>query len=139
FGQPVLSYNENFLNFPVGMVVPVGYYDRQKGIWFASANGRVVKILSISAGMANLDTDGDGTADNGVALGVTNAERQALAGLYQPGQSLWRVPVNHFSPWDYNSPVGPPPQGGPATPRTPKYDRPKDKPSLHTCLIKSHT
>ena len=36
------------------------------------------------------------------------AERQQLALLYQPGQSLWRVPITHFSPWDCNWPYGPP-------------------------------
>ena len=39
-----------------------------------------------------MDTDGDGAADDGAALGVTDAERQRLAALYVAGQSLWRVP-----------------------------------------------
>ena len=30
FSQPLFHYVENFLNFPVGMVVPTGYYDRPK-------------------------------------------------------------------------------------------------------------
>jgi hypothetical protein len=42
------------------------------------------------------------------ALGITEAEQGQLAALYQPGQSLWRVPVSHFSPWDHNWPYGPP-------------------------------
>jgi RHS repeat-associated protein len=62
----------------------------------------VVKILSISAGLADVDTDGDGVADNG--LGVTTSERSTLASLYAAGETLWRVPVVHFSPGDANWP-----------------------------------
>jgi RHS repeat-associated protein len=108
FSQPVISYLENFLNFPVGGVVPVGGYDREAVSWMPSDNGRVVRILNITAGAAELDTDGDGAVDNGVNLGVTPAERLRLAELYSAGQSLWRMPINHFSPWDYNWPFGPP-------------------------------
>jgi RHS repeat-associated protein len=109
FSQPVISYNENFLNFPVGIIVPLGYYDRSSGLWIPAPNGRVIKIVSITNGLAELDTDGDGVVDNGVALGITDAERQALAMLYMANQSLWRVPITHFTPWDQNFPYGPPP------------------------------
>ena len=77
----------------------------------ASDNGRIVKILSITGGLADLDTDGDGVADDSAtlaALGVTDAERQRLASLYVPGQSLWRVPIPHFTPWDCNWGFWPP-------------------------------
>src|SRR5205085_10367592 len=42
FNQPVISYEENFLGFPVGLSVPTGYYDRVSGRWVPSASGRVV-------------------------------------------------------------------------------------------------
>jgi RHS repeat-associated protein len=113
FSQPVIQYVENFLDFPVGVIVPVGYYDREKGVWIASNNGRVIKILSIVGVLANLDTDGDDLADNGPALGVTDAERQQLASLYPAGQSLWRVPIPHFSPFDCNWPYAPAPDATP--------------------------
>src|SRR5205807_9105526 len=45
FSQPVIHYVQNFLGFPVGSIVPVGFYDRQKAAWVPSANGRVIKIL----------------------------------------------------------------------------------------------
>jgi RHS repeat-associated protein len=108
FSQPVIKYLDNFLGFPVGWIVPVGYFDRQRAVWVASDNGRVVKIVAITAGLAELDTDGDGAVDNGVALGVTVAERQTLATLYAAGQSLWRAPIPHFTPWDLNHPWAPP-------------------------------
>jgi RHS repeat-associated protein len=122
FTRPVISYLENFLGFPIGGIVPMGYYDRERSVWVASANGVVIKILSITGGMADLDTDGDGVVDNGVAIGITNAERQTLATLYQSGQSLWRVPVTHFSPWDCNWPYGPPPDA--VAPRLPAPQKP---------------
>lgn len=109
--QAVPFYVENFLNFPVGGAVPVGYYDQDTGTWVPAPNGRVVKVLSVSAGQAAIDLDGDGQADSGTALsslGITTAELQALASLYAPGTSLWRVPVDHFTPWDCNWPFGPP-------------------------------
>ena len=113
FNAPIPFYLDNFLNFPAGVEIPLGSYDRQRAVWVAADNGRVVKILSIAGGAASLDTDGDGLADDGVAIGVTLAERQQLAGLYSAGKSLWRMPIPHFSPWDSNWPYGPPPDAGP--------------------------
>ena len=126
FNQPLPVYVDNFLNFPVGIEVPLGYYDRQRTAWVASDNGRIVQIVSISGGLANVDTDGNGTADNG--LGITLAERQQLANLYTSGKTLWRMPIPHFSPWDSNWPYGPPPDAGPPTPPPPQPDDPPDDP-----------
>ncbi|MBI2875537.1 MAG: hypothetical protein HYY20_01500, partial [Candidatus Tectomicrobia bacterium] len=112
FTPPLISYVENFLNFPVGGIVPVGYYDRtQRCCWIPSDNGRVIRVLSTNHGLAELDTNVDGMADDAAtlaALGITEAERQRLATLYPPGQSLWRVIIAHFTPWDYNWPYGSP-------------------------------
>src|SRR5215468_1044728 len=72
FTQPVILYVENFLHFPVGESVPVGAYDREQGIWIPSPNGRIIRIVSITAGLADLDIDGDGMADNALAaLGIS--------------------------------------------------------------------
>jgi hypothetical protein len=112
YSQPVYVYVDNFIGFPVGERVPSGYYDRGTGQWIASQNGRVIKILSITGGLADIDTNGDGLADDATtlaALGITPAERQQLAALYpQIPKQLWRVPVTHFSPWDFNWAFGPP-------------------------------
>ncbi len=124
FNQPVIFYLENFLDFFVGVPVPMGYYDNDRGVWVASESGRVVKIVAITAGMAELDTDGDGLADNDPALGITNAERVQLAGLYSVGESLQRIQITHLSTWDCNqgtrckdnictAPDGPSPQAPP--------------------------
>jgi PKD repeat protein len=122
FTQPVIVYVDNFLHFPVGGAVPVGYYDNDQGVWVPWDNGRIIKVLGLTAGVADLDTDGDDAADDAAtltALGVTEAERAQLATLYTPGQSLWRVPVTHFSWWDCNWPYGPPPDGSPPNPWSP--------------------
>jgi RHS repeat-associated protein/uncharacterized repeat protein (TIGR01451 family) len=105
FSQSVPVYTDNFLGMSVGETVPAGYYDAKKGAWVAGDSGRVIKILSESTGVADLDIDGSGTAASSSALsslGISNAERAKLADLYDPGKTLWRVPVQHFTPWDFN-------------------------------------
>ncbi|HHW85535.1 MAG TPA: hypothetical protein GX400_04935, partial [Chloroflexi bacterium] len=133
FDRPLYHYVENFLRFPVGSPVPAGYYDRTQDAWIPSDNGRVVTIVDVANGRANLDTDGDGLGDNDPALGISDDERTRLAGLYAAGQSLWRVPIKHFTPWDFNWPFAPP-VGATApklpTPQTPTSfgGKPQDQP-----------
>lgn len=110
FNQPVVNYLENFLGFPVGISVPVGFYDKDTATWIPDADGRVIKILSVTDGLADLDISGNNTAATPselAALGITDAERQQLAQLYTAGQSLWRTPVSHFSTPDLNYPSSP--------------------------------
>lgn len=111
FGQPLPLYVENFLGFPVGGIVPIGYYDRQGAVWVPSSNGLVVEILGVVDGLAELDVDGSGTTAGPEALadlGIGQDELHQLAILYSPGTSLWRSPISHFTPWDCNWPYGPP-------------------------------
>ena len=109
FNQPIPFYVDNFLNFPVGIQVPLAYYDREKAAWVPIDDGRVIKILSITSGVAQLDTTGDGNADNGAALSITVAERQQIASLYPAGKTLSRMTVTHFTPHDPNYGVSPVP------------------------------
>ncbi|MBL4665473.1 MAG: hypothetical protein JKY23_05955, partial [Nitrospinaceae bacterium] len=109
FSQPIPAYVDNFLSFPTGTDVPSAYYDRKKAAWVPTDNGRVIEILSITSGFADLDVDGSGTAANVTllaSLGISDAERQTLASQYGTGSSLWRVPVKHFSTFDWNFPIG---------------------------------
>lgn len=137
FNTPIVSYTENFLNFPVGGIVPVGSYDRSRGQWVAAPDGRVIKILSVSGGLATLDLDGLGqsaSASDLALLGITDAERQQLASLYPAGQSLWRVRIPHFTDtWDYNWGWGPPLDATP--PPTPQDPPNPDDPCLDTGSI----
>ena len=133
FDRPMPFYVENFLDFPVGGIVPVGYYDRTRGAWISSDNGRVIEVVSTAGGSASLDIDGDGEADDATAradLGITDAEREKIAGLYAPGQSLWRVPVAHFTPWDLNWPFGPGPGASGYGGRSPDCGCPRNKPCI---------
>ena len=109
FSQPVPVYLENFLGIAVGLAVPSGYYDRTLAAWIPSDDGRVIRVLSTTGGIAAIDTNGDGIAEDPATLtsiGITLEERQQLAVLYAPGQTLWRVPVPHFTAYDFNGGFG---------------------------------
>ncbi len=105
FSQPVIKYVDNFLGFPVGTIVPEGYYDRDLAAWVPSTSGRVIKITNIVGGLAVVDTVGAGGQP---AIALPQAELQQLAALYPVGKELWRVPIPHFSTWDSNWGVSPP-------------------------------
>ncbi len=100
---PVSSYLENFLGLPVGTTMPNGYYDHEKGAWLPEKSGVVLKIVGVTGGSADLDTTGDGLADDTTGLGIPTEERTKLAELYTVGDELWWVPLSHFS--DFN--IGP--------------------------------
>ena len=105
FSQPIVFYLENFLGLQDGVPAPMGYYDPDRGGWIPYDSGRIVRITRITAGMADVDVNGDGAPDSGAALadlGITDAERATLATLYAAGQSLWRSRLEHLSTWDAN-------------------------------------
>ncbi|MEA2343434.1 MAG: hypothetical protein QOF63_1603, partial [Thermoanaerobaculia bacterium] len=125
FSLPVAFYIENFLDFPVGTIVPAGFYDRTSTFWVPMENGRVVQIVTIQDGRAYLDITGDGLADDSDALiGTTIEERTQVAALYSSGQKLWRVRTSHFTPVDCNYPGGPP--GGSQVPKLKEGSTGKD-------------
>src|SRR6266545_8187935 len=98
FDRPVSFYLENFLGLPVGRGVPAGYYDRGAGEWRADPDGRVIKIVGVSGGAAEVDVTGDDVAEAAAtldSLGIDAAERAQLATLYPAGQTLWRAAVTH--------------------------------------------
>ena len=116
FNQPVPFYVDNFLNFPAGEVVPVGFYDPDKSAWIPHPDGRVIEILSINNGLAEIDIDGSGNAADATALAtlqITPAEQASLATTYTAGTSLWRTLISHLSTWDCNWPYGPPNDAAP--------------------------
>ncbi len=105
FSQPLHYYLDNFLNFSVGTPVPVGYYDFDSASWIASPNGRVIKILSVVNQMAVIDIHGFGspaTTAEMTALKFTSDEAKTLATKFSSGQVFWRVPISHFSIFDFN-------------------------------------
>jgi RHS repeat-associated protein len=110
--QPVPLYLENFAGLPAGTALPLGAYDPRAGRFEPAANGVVIAVLSVDGGVAALDANGDGAADSAgalAALGISDAERTALAGLYTTGQTLWRLPVSKLGTWDVSPGPGPMP------------------------------
>lgn len=115
---PMIAYNGNFLDFPVGTQIPMGSYSRTEGKWIPNDNGQVVGILSITGGLADIDLDGDSMAENAATLsnfGITEGERQKVAELFpNVPTSAWRALVPHFTdPWDKNMGGGPGPDDEP--------------------------
>lgn len=113
FNTPLPFYVDNFLGFPVGEDVPIGYYDRARSVWVPSPDGRIIRMLAVdTSGLAQLDVDGTGVPASTAALtalGINNAERASLAALYAPNASFWRSTITHFTPFDCNWAFGLPP------------------------------
>ena len=110
FSDPVALYVDNFLNIPAGTAVPIGHYDRQAGLWKAVESGVVLDVIDTSSGSAELDLDGDGVEESAAqleAIGIDAEERATLAGIYQAGDSLWRMEVHHFSAYAIGWAYGP--------------------------------
>lgn len=106
FKDPVITYVDNFLGFDVGKIVPVRYYDRDRGVWVPSENGEWSSfwietstgssmrwILTEMAIRYHLNANGD-FADE--VKGLNDPAK------YQPNKTFWRMRLNHFSPWDFN-------------------------------------
>ncbi|MBP6669029.1 MAG: hypothetical protein KA180_06240 [Gemmatimonadales bacterium] len=105
FSKPVAIHVDNFLGVPVGSDVPVGYYDVKAGRWVAQPDGRIIKILSVTAGLADLATDTAGaqaTPAQLAALGIDTLEQARLAATYPVGKTLSRITTTHFSWLDLN-------------------------------------
>jgi RHS repeat-associated protein len=109
FDNPVVVWVENFLGFDVGEVVPVGSYDRARGLWVPEENGLVVDLLDTDAdgSVDALDSDGDGQPDD---LNTNGSFSDEIRGLndsqkYQANTTFWRAEISHFSPIDMNWPV----------------------------------
>ncbi|CAM2005762.1 NHL domain-containing protein [Acanthopleuribacter pedis] len=107
FDREVAFYVDNFLNLPTGILVPVGYFDRERQAWIAMDNGRIIEVLAPDAatGLARLDVDGSGQAADSAALealNITETELRELATLYPMGATLWRAMTDHFTPMDLN-------------------------------------
>lgn len=112
FNAPVIMYVDNFLDFKVGEIVPIGYYDRNAGVWKGSDNGVVVRLLDTNndGKVDALDSTGDNQPDD---LNHNGTFEDEVAGIslnssYSAGKTYWRAAITHFTPWDHNWPYGPP-------------------------------
>ncbi len=140
YASPVYGYLENFIQTPldasgVENVVPSGSYDRVKGAWQTDASGVNLCLYGSTGGMVDITMDPSccnancNTPMNYAAYGITDDERATLNGTYTtfPTQ-LWRVPINHFTPFDWNW-SGSPPDDAISPPNAePVADTPKPHP-----------
>jgi RHS repeat-associated protein len=125
-------YLDDFLNLgangtKIGRVVPAAYYDKDKHAWVSEPNGRVIKITSVTGGVAVVDS---GTAN----LSLSTEERTMLGQKYAAGKTLWRIPVKHFSAWDFNLPLGPPDCEGTVCPGPTGNESPPDGCNSSCCM-----
>ncbi len=132
FDKPVILWIDNFLGFNVGEVVPVGYYDRDRGVWVPSDNGLVVRLLDTNGdGIVDaMDANNDGQPDDLNSNGSISDEVMGLSipQKYIPGSTFWRVTLTHFTPFDCNWPYGPPADATPPNPQgVPDADQQKNK------------
>jgi len=147
FNQEIPVYVENFLEFPTGEIVPLGWYDHNLSAWIPSKNGRIVEILSITNGLADLDVEGNGDIAEQVALDeldIGEEELRQLASTFTIGKVLWRMPITHFTPWDGNWPYGPPEDAEPPLneePETPDDEEPdeEEEDECDGCIIKAQS
>lgn len=123
FDQPAAVYVDNFLQLRPGSRAPLGYYNDKIGQWEQQEPAWVIEILGSSGGRAELDIDGDGRADDPAELRISESELVALARHYQPGQSVWRWRVEHFSTYDTELPLG-----APMTAAAPTVSMPRQRP-----------
>lgn len=130
FDREVFVWVDNFLGFPTGSSVPAGFLDDDASKWKPDCDGRVVACLPGADGAPVFDLDGSGRAASEealTALDFSPEERRSLASHCQPGRSYWRVPVMHFSIWDYNWPFSPPADARPPKkPAPPPEEPPED-------------
>ncbi|MEZ4661499.1 MAG: hypothetical protein R2911_28445 [Caldilineaceae bacterium] len=107
------------------MAVPSGYYDREHVAWMPEADGRVVQIVAITDGLAQLDTTGDG-ADTTLRR-ITDASARSFRQPPHSGRHTLACPfatlrrgttTGLLPPWNAIWPFG---QG-------PSYDNAPDQP-----------
>ncbi|MGI9017896.1 MAG: cell wall-binding repeat-containing protein [Euzebya sp.] len=106
FDQPVAVHIDDFLGFPAGVAVPVGFYDTQDAAWKPIEAGLVIGVV-VNDGTAELDLNGDDVADDtddviAAEIGLTDQERDAIGARFTEGQTLWRFRTDHFSSFDCN-------------------------------------
>ena len=106
FDRTTYFYVDNFLGVPVGTIIPNGYYSYEHATWLPEANGLNIKIVGVTNGLADIEaTVEDGIPETTQAyamLGMTDEERQILAENFPVGSEVWRMPIEHLSPYDWN-------------------------------------
>ena len=92
FNKPLLHYVENFLKLPAGTILPLARYDAEQSVWVPAPAGRVIGVLGVKDGLAELDLDGKGQAADAAAqaaigvseVGAPSARRTLRQGADEP-------------------------------------------------------
>jgi sugar lactone lactonase YvrE len=111
FSKPLIQYVDNYLRFPVGTELPSFRYDAERSVWVPGPAGRVVKVVGVKDGLAELDLEGKEEAADAAALnafGVGESERRRLALLQSKDATLWRLPLTGLGSWAVFPPLRPP-------------------------------
>jgi YD repeat-containing protein len=132
-GRPVALHVDNFVDLPVGTVLPFGGYDRQRATWVGASNGRVLALVGVSAGLARLDIDGSGKAatDSALAaLGIDAEERAAIAQSHSIGATFMRLSVQRLGAYDVGLPFAVTEGSGGVDPKLPGQLAPLADPTV---------
>jgi len=106
---------------PIGTPIPNGIFETDVNRWAARDTGRVIALVGITAdGLAEIDADKVPGPEDAITLktkyGITEEERRTLAqmmrtvadadgNVFNVGDEVWRVPMQHFSTPDLNKAV----------------------------------
>ena len=108
FAENMPLYLPDAHQFPIGTSVPVGRYSQEKGRWLPAGTGRVLRLVGVENGMADLSLDAAGTPLDAAQLawlGINDRERIWLAQHHAVGAALVRVPLNGTGIWAAGLPV----------------------------------
>jgi hypothetical protein len=127
FSEPVSAFVEvtDFLDFDTGSPIPLGWLDMTTGAWVADESGEVIEVTgNESCGAETCATIA------GATVALPDNERVLLAG-YTTGTKLWRFEIDHFSYFDKNCGLAPPPDA--TTPNLdPTAHGPNDNPNCQS-------
>jgi RHS repeat-associated protein len=123
FDPPVISYLSNgtstaFLGMNTGEAMPIGYYNRDAARWEPMQKDAATlypgRVIELGASSILGQQAGD--------LAISAEEETMLRSKYSVGTKIWRMPLTHFSPLDFNLGLGVPscePPPGSSTPVCP--------------------
>jgi YD repeat-containing protein len=139
--QGASVYVDNFLDLPVGTPLPVGTYDRTAATWVGGANGRVLRVLTTSSNLVEVDVDGSGTPATPQALdelGISVEELGAIAQLYAAGDAFLRLTVRQLAPIGVGLPFAASEGTGGVAPSLPGQLWPLNDVTLPTASVLDH-
>jgi YD repeat-containing protein len=113
---------------PVGGSVPLGSLDRERGAWVAEKSGRVLKLTGVDA-QNRAELEGAG------GLTFADYELQQIANAFDVNDVFWRVELEHFSTYDLNWGVVPPPGAGPSNGAAPGEEKADCNKVQHNSII----